>query len=319
MVAELEGKPDMVEIAGTGITLRQLQILREVVRTGSERAAAKVLAISQPAVSQQVKQLESLLGVQLFVRDKGRLVATAQTMALFRDTDATFAQIERIAKTVTSLKGIDSDTISIAAPYVFSLRLLPDVIWMLRSRQPVATVQLKSGSYREIVDHVLEGRADIGLARLPLDEKIFDWCPVATATNVYVFHPDHRLSQKDIIRPEDLIGEPLADVEPQMHSHQMNENALRYMGAEPHLAIQVDIIGQEVNFVAAGLGITSSNTFAARQFASLAVEVRPFEPSALYHYVVFWQKGRRLGPLLQEAVNIIVECATTGDVDAGVM
>lgn len=302
----------MVEIAGTGITLRQLQILREVVRTGSERAAAKVLDISQPAVSQQVKLLERLLGVQLFIRDRGRLVPTAQTMALFRDTDATFAQMERIAKTVTSLRGIDSDTIGIAAPYVFSLRLLPDVIKTLRSQQPIASVQLKSGNYREIVDHVLEGRADIGLGRLPLDDKIFEWRPVATATNVYLFHPGHRFSQKEVIRPEDLIGEPLADVEPQMHSHQMNENAMRYMGAEPHLAIQVDVIGQEINFVAAGLGITSSNTFAARQFAAFPVEIRPFEPSALYHYVIFWQKGRRLSPALQDAVDITVRCATAG-------
>lgn len=302
----------MVEIAKTGITLRHLQVLREVVRTGSERAAAKMLDVTQPAVSQQIKQLEGLLGVQLFMRDRGRLVPTAQTMVLFRDTDATFAQMERIAKTVTSLKGIDSDTISIAAPYVFSMKLLPDVIKVLRSRQPIASVQLKSGNYREIVEHVLEGRADIGLGRLPLDDKIFDWRPVATATNVYIFHPNHRFSQKEVIRPEDLIGEPLADVEPQMHSHQMNENAMRYMGAEPNLAIQVDVIGQEVNFVAAGLGITSSNTFAARQFAAFPVEMRPFEPTALYHYVVFWQKGRRLSPVLQDAIDITIECATAG-------
>ncbi|WP_209090741.1 LysR substrate-binding domain-containing protein [Agrobacterium tumefaciens] len=164
-------------------------------------------------------------------------------------------------------------------------------------------------------NYSLEGRADIGLARLPLDEKVFDWRPVATATNVYVFYPGHRFSGKDKIRPEDLIGEPLADVEPQMHSHQMNENALRYMGAEPHLAIQVDIIGQEVNYVAAGLGITSSNTFVARQYAGFSVEFRPFEPNALYHYVVFWQKGRRLGPVLQEAINVIVECATDAETE----
>ncbi|MBO9136665.1 LysR family transcriptional regulator (plasmid) [Rhizobium sp. B230/85] len=299
----------MVEIANTGITLRQLQILREVVRTDSERAAAKALDISQPAVSQQIKQLERLLGVQLFVRDKGRLLPTAPTMVLFRDTDATFAQIERIAKTIASLKGIESDTISIAAPYVFSFRLLPEAIRELRVRQPVSAIQLKSGSYREVVDHVLGGRADIGLARLPLDEKVFDWCPAATATNVYIFHPSHRFSEKEIIRPEDLIGERFADLEPQMQSHQMNENAMRYVGAEPHLAIGVDIIGQEINFVAAGLGITSSNTFAARQISGFAVEFRPFEPSALYHYVVFWQKGRRLGPILQEAVNVLVEFA----------
>ncbi|WP_083338353.1 LysR family transcriptional regulator [Ensifer sp. LCM 4579] len=309
----------MVEIAKTGVTLRQLQILREVVRAGSERAAAKALDITQPAVSQQIKQLEALLAVQLFVRDKGRLVPTAQTMTLFRDADATFVQMERIAKTVASLQGIDSDTIGIAAPHVFSLRLLPDAIRKLRSRQPVAAVHLKSGTYREVTDHVLEGRADLGLGRLPLDENVFDWHPATTATNVCIFHPDHRFAQKDMIRAEDLVGEPLADIEPQMQSHLMSENAMRYMGAEPHLAIQVDVIGQEVSFVAAGLGISSSNTFAARQVACFNVEIRPFEPSALYHYVVFWQKGRHLGPMLEEAVNVLIECARDAEVPGGVM
>lgn len=307
----------MVEIAGTGVTLRQLQILREVVRTGSERAAAKALDITQPAVSQQIKQLETLLGMQLFMRDKGRLVPTAQTMTLFRDADATFVQMERIARTVSSLKGIDSDTVGIAAPHVFSLRLLPDAIRMLRSRQPVAAVHIKSGTYPEVTDHVLEGRADLGLGRLPLDENVFDWRPMATATNVCIFHPEHRFAGKDLIRPEDLVGEPLADIEPQMQSHLMSENAIRYMGAEPHLAIQVDVIGQEVSFVAAGLGISSSNTFAARQVACFNVEIRPFEPSALYHYVVFWQKGRYLGPMLQEAVNVLVACAQDTEALAG--
>ncbi|TBF87924.1 LysR family transcriptional regulator [Rhizobium leguminosarum] len=299
----------MVEIAKTGVTLRQLQILREVVRTGSERAAAKALEITQPAVSQQIKQLEALLGVQLFVRDKGRLLPTAQTMILFRDADATFVQMERIAKTVTSLKGIDSDTVAIAAPHVFSLKLLPDAIRKLRLSQPVAAVHLKSGTYREVTHHVLEGRADLGVGRLPLDENVFDWRPATTATNVCIFHPEHRLAQKDMITPEDLVGEPLVDIEPQMQSHLMSENAIRYLGAEPHLAIQVDVIGQEVSYVAAGLGISSSNTFAARQVACFNVEVRPFEPSALYHYVVFWQKGRHFGSMLQAAIDVLVESA----------
>lgn len=184
----------MVEISKTGITLRQLQILREVVRAGSERAAAKVLEITQPAVSQQIRILEGLLGVQLFVRDTGRLLPTAPTMTLFRDTDATFIQMERIAKTVASLKGVDSDTISIAAPYVFSLRLLPDAFHKLSSHLRVAGIVLKSGTYPEVADHVLDGRADLGIARLPLDGNVFDWCPATTATNVYIVPRGHRFA-----------------------------------------------------------------------------------------------------------------------------
>jgi DNA-binding transcriptional LysR family regulator len=299
----------MVEIAKTGITLRQLQILREVVRTGSERSAAKMLEITQPAVSQQIKQLETMLGVQLFLRDKGRLQPTSQTMMLFRDTDATFVQMERISRTVASLKGIESDTVSIATPHIFCLDLIPRALQRLRPHQPHMIVQIRSGDYHEMVEHILEGRADIALSRLPIDENIFDWVPLVTATNVCVFHAGHRFSQEERITPEEMKGEPLIDVDPQFNSQQMNENALRYMGVEPYLAIQVDVIGQEASFLAAGLGVTITNSFAASQLKAFNLEIRPYEPSSLYHYILFWQKGRRLPALTEAAKDALVACA----------
>lgn len=299
----------MVEIAKTGITLRQLQILREVVRTGSERSAAKMLDITQPAVSQQIKQLEAMLGVQLFLRDKGRLQPTSQTMMLFRDTDATFMQMERISRTVASLKGMESDTISLATPHIFCLDLIPRALTRLRPHHPHMAVHLRSGDYHEMGEHIVEGRADIGLSRLPIDENIFDWAPIATAKNVCVFHAHHRFSREEVITPEEMKGEPLIDVDPQFNSQQMNENALRYMGVEPYLAIQVDVIGQEASFVAAGLGVTITNSFAASQLKAFNLEIRPFEPSSLYHYVLFWQKGRRLPALLEMAKDALIACA----------
>ena len=54
-----------------GVTLRQLQIFREVLRTGSERLAAKNLKITQPAVSQQIRQLEGEVGRSRGVRGRG--------------------------------------------------------------------------------------------------------------------------------------------------------------------------------------------------------------------------------------------------------
>ena len=69
------------------VKLRQLQILREVLRTGSARYAARLLKVSQPAVSQHIKQLEATLGFPLFLREKNRLVPTHQAWELLRDIE----------------------------------------------------------------------------------------------------------------------------------------------------------------------------------------------------------------------------------------
>ncbi|MBO9135324.1 LysR family transcriptional regulator, partial [Rhizobium sp. B209b/85] len=63
-----------MEIVGSMVRIRQLQVLREVLRAGSERLAARALGISQPAVSQNVRQLEEAIGFALFRRETNRLI-----------------------------------------------------------------------------------------------------------------------------------------------------------------------------------------------------------------------------------------------------
>ncbi|MER9758467.1 LysR substrate-binding domain-containing protein [Mesorhizobium sp. M0138] len=158
---------------------------------------------------------------------------------------------------------------------------------------------IKSGSYQDVVEHVLNGRADLGVSRLPLDERLFDWMPVATATNVCLFPAGHRLADKELITPEDLRDEPMIDIEPRQNTHQMDLNALRYMGVEPSIAVEVDANGHEAAFIAAGVGISVTNSVVAKECAFFGLQFRPFEPSAIYHYVVFWQRGRQLSGQLR--------------------
>jgi DNA-binding transcriptional LysR family regulator len=291
----------LVEIANTGVTLRQLQIFREVVRLGSERQAAKVLRVTQSAVSQQVAQLETALTVPLFRREGNRLVATAQAWELLREIDGTFLSLDRVGKSIAALKGIEGHAIGIAAPDIFCFTLVPRAVRQIRVDDRSCVFHVKSGSYQDVAEHVLNGRADLGLSRLPLDERLFDWMPVATATNVCLFPAGHRLGEKDLITPEDLRDEPMIDIEPRQNTHQMDLNALRYMGVEPNIAVEVDANGHEAAFIAAGIGISVTNSIVAKECAFFGLQFRPFEPSAIYHYVVFWQRGRKLSGQLQLA------------------
>lgn len=148
---------------------------------------------------------------------------------------------------------------------------------------------------------------DNGISRLPLDERIFEWVLVGVATNVCLFPPHHRLASKKVVTPEDLIGESRIDIEPQFASHQMNVNAMRHMGAEPDIAVEYDANGHDAGFVAAGVGISVTNDIVAREYGRFGQEFRRFEPGAVYHYVVFWQKDRQLSDGLSYALEQLVE------------
>lgn len=295
----------MPEHPNADVKLRQLQMLREVLRAGSERYAARILKVSQPAVSQQIKQLEASLGFPLFLREKNKLIPTHQAWELLRDIEVAFASLDRVGKSIAALKGEETSTVGLASPNIFCFNLLPRIVRILRKRHATCSVHVRSGSYQQISEHVLNGRADLGISRLPLDERIFEWKPVATARNICLFHPGHRFEQKELVIADDLIGEPLIDIEPQFSAHQMNISALRYVGVEPDIAVEFDANGHAAGFVAAGVGISISNEVIAREYQHFGLVSRPFEPSAVYHYVVFWRQGRKLSEQLRFVVEQI--------------
>lgn len=292
----------MVGKTTTGVTIRQLQIFREVLRTGSERHAAKNLKITQPAVSQQIRQLEHEVDLALFAREKNRLVPTDRAWDLLRSVDGTLQSVDRIEKSIAAIRNDETGSLSLAAPGVFCLNAIPRAIQAVRKSNALS-FQVRAGSHQQIAEHVLNGRSDLGVSRLPLDERAFEWAPAATARNVCLFQAGHRLAAKEVITPEDIIDEALVDIEPQFAAHQMNINALRYRGAEPDLAVEYDANSHDVGFVAAGVGISIINSLIAREYRQFGLEFRPFEPGAVYHYVVFWQRGRQLTAGMRQTVD----------------
>ncbi|ANL24541.1 LysR family transcriptional regulator protein (plasmid) [Rhizobium sp. N113] len=299
-----------MEITESGVKIRHLQILREVMRAGSERLAAQMLRITQPAVSQNIKQLEETVGFALFRRENNRLIPTVKAWEFLRTIDAAFAGLDRIGPSIDFLRNNDTRMIGIAAPSAFSFATLPKVVKGIRERSRSYAVQVKTGTYQQIADHVLSGRSDLGISRLPLDERILDWMPVGSATNVCLFPANHRFAAQQLVTAEDLASEAIIDIDPQIASHQMSVNALRYMGTAPDIAVEYDANGHDIGYVMAGIGVSITNEIIASEYAEFDVAFREFQPGATYHYVVVWQKDRKLSDSLRFALEEIVAALT---------
>ncbi|RUW85451.1 LysR family transcriptional regulator [Mesorhizobium sp. M1E.F.Ca.ET.063.01.1.1] len=294
-----------MELLQSGLKLRQLQIFREVLRAGSTRRAAAALGISQPAVSQQVKQLETALGITLFERSTNRILPSREAWELLRNVELALTSLDRLEASIFAMKNDEKQRIGIAAPAVFGFVTLPKVVATIREKT-ASSVRSISGNYEQVGEHILSGRADLGISRLPLDGQLFEWAPIGSAHNVCIFHRKHRFSKKTCIEAHDLAGEKIVDIDPQFASHQMNFNALRFAGIEPDILVEYDSNGYEAGFVAAGLGVSITNEIIAREYAAFALDAKPVEPSALYHYVAVWQKGRVFSNALEISLEAIL-------------
>lgn len=294
-----------MELLQSGLKLRQLQVFREVLRAGSTRKAARSLGISQPAVSQHVKQLEATVGIVLFKRSTNRIVPMQEAWELLRNIELALTSLDRLEASIFAMKNDEKYRIAIAAPSVFGFVTLPRVVATIHSKT-ASNVRSISGSHDQIGEHILAGRADLGISRLPLDPQLFEWTALGSARNVCIFHPDHRFSKQSRIEAHDLAGETIVDIDPQFASHQMNFNALRFEGVEPNILVEFDCNGHEAGYVSAGLGIAITNEIIAREYAAFNLGIKPVEPSALYHYVAVWQKGRTFSNALNVSLEAIV-------------
>ncbi|RWD54337.1 MAG: LysR family transcriptional regulator, partial [Mesorhizobium sp.] len=175
-----------MELLQSGLKLRQLQVFREVLRAGSTRRAAAALGISQPAVSQHVKQLETALGITLFERSTNRILPSREAWELLRNVELALTSLDRLEASIFAMKNDEKQRIAIAAPAVFGFVTLPKVVATIRSKT-ASSVRSISGNYEQVGEHILSGRADLGISRLPLDGQLFEWAPIGSAHNVCIF------------------------------------------------------------------------------------------------------------------------------------
>lgn len=129
------------------LTLRHLRVFRAIMATDrASTAAADRLAITQPAVSQQLAQLEDALGLKLFERKAGRLTATDPAVELYREVANAFDSIERwIVNLASRLKADAPAILRIGAAHSLGVQISPQICGALCRTLPCTGLR-SSGS-----------------------------------------------------------------------------------------------------------------------------------------------------------------------------
>ncbi len=143
--------------------LRHIEVFNAVMHTGSVSAAARLINISQPAVSRTLQHAELQLGFALFQRSKGRLVPTSEALALLPHMEKLFAQLEEVQRLADSLrKGRATDELRIASVLALTHEILPRALAQFKAKHPHVTVSLQSLHSPQIVSALMMQEADVG-------------------------------------------------------------------------------------------------------------------------------------------------------------
>ena len=196
-----------------GIELRHLAALEAVAEEGSFGRAAVRLGYTQSAVSQQIAQLEKVVGSKLVERPGGpRAVSlTDAGRLLLRHADAIVARLAAAQADMAALQAGEAGPLRVGILQSVGARLLPGLILRFKKEFPRVSVQVREGNTpEELLPLVESGELDLTFAELPLPEGPFEWVELLRDPYVLMVAADSPLAQRDQAPPlRELSGLPL--------------------------------------------------------------------------------------------------------------
>ena len=158
-------RPEWESRLGRRLRVRDLYILSVAARTGSMARAARQLAISQPAVSEAIANLEYILGVPLLDRTPRGVEPTIYADAILRRSSAVFDELEQGVRDIAFLSDPTAGELKIGCPESISSSILPAIIAHFQAQHPAVVLDVDAGTTAELVAR-LHGRSlDLMLAR----------------------------------------------------------------------------------------------------------------------------------------------------------
>lgn len=262
------------------MSLRELEALRAMISAGKTTAAAARLGISQPAVSRALQHLEGRLGRTLFKRDGGRLVPTAEALALNE-------RIEPIFETLAELENVTwmgepVRPLRITAPFTITDRFLTGVIARFMESQPDLRVQLEIGTSSDVVHAVADGKADLGISDGLPEHAGLRIEPLLRSDAHVVLRRSHRLAAKPFLEPRDLHGEAFIALTRRFPIRAALERLFAERDVRPRTTVEASAALSVCALVREGVGIGVLNPFPIAIDHDAALVFRPFRPAITY-------------------------------------
>jgi DNA-binding transcriptional LysR family regulator len=266
------------------ISIKSLGCFRAVIDSGSVTGAARKLAVTQPAVSRLLSQLESDIGFELFVRSKGRLIPTDAAVALAKEVDVALQSVERVTQLAVNLRNHDYGELSIVSPPSFAERVVTRLIAGFVHEFPNTRVSLDSRSMPTAQDLIALRAVDCGFARLPLEHPDLEFETWVSSGTVCVLRADHPLTRRKNISATQLKGEPLILLGRGRASRDVLDDSFAAAKVRPLVRIETHTVSAACALVRQNAGIAIVNETLAAQYADKSIVMRRYSPDIRHEY-----------------------------------
>ncbi len=249
------------------LSLRQIEIFRAVMTTGSISGASQLLFVSQPAVSRLLSHTEQRVGFPLFERIKGRLYSTPEAKKLFHEVESVYHAVQRVQELAHDLSQHRSGILNLVSSPSIGQMIVPQAIALFRARYPEVKVTLQCLNYAHLKERLLNRQADLGAIILPMSHPNLEVAPLCSNRLVCILPRDHELARLAELSLPDLRPYPLIAYDKDSpFGHLVGD---MYQRADEPLkaAIEVGSPQNACSLVQAGAGIALVDEFSVRSWS----------------------------------------------------
>lgn len=245
--------------------LRQMEVFRAVMLTGSMSGAGRLLNITQPAVTRVIAYTEQSLGLHLFERIGTRLVPTNEASILMAAVEKLYDNALQVDELARDLARRPGGTLTIAASPSLATSVMPEVIAQFIKAHPQVHLRYHSTLMSDMVRELTSRQASLALSVLPIEHPEIVSEVLLTAQMVCIMPRDHSLAKDDgPVTLEAIAQYPLVGYDRHIPFGRLIWHAFQAAQIEPQVAMEIPRAELAIAMVKSGAGIALVDEFTAR-------------------------------------------------------
>jgi DNA-binding transcriptional LysR family regulator len=242
-------------LGGVDWNLHRLRLFRAVARSLSFTAAARELAIAQPAVSHQIRSLEEELGVQLFARRGRSVTLTDVGEVLLETVDDVVHRLDDGARAMSEVRAGLRGSVDITADTTSGIYVVPRALGAFHRARPTIDITLRVENRRGVLGSLTDRTCDLAVMADPPREIDCDVAPFLLDRLVVIAALDHPLTGRPDLAAEALAGERWLVRERGSGTRAATDRFFARSGRTIAPAMELGSTGAIKQAVAAGLGV----------------------------------------------------------------
>lgn len=274
------------------LNMRHLSTVAAVIRSGSVSGAARMLHVTQPAITKSVQLAEEELGIQLFIRLKGRLVPTEEAAFLHPEIQRIFGNMSHLENLAEEVRQGHTGRIALATVSNLSASVLSQAMTSFHARHPRIRFDVEVLSTKNVLERVRLGQVSFGLLDIsPKDQGVglLELCKTQIGC---VLRTDNPLCDLSVIAPKDLDAATLITFPDDTATNAHIREVFRRSERRCQITFTVNQTYSAYALIQGGNGVGLLDSFPLLDKVFPSLTVRPFLPTIDLAPTVVFSEGR---------------------------